>query len=85
VHVLRLSRPASLPVSRVRASDADGNTSSACSARLYVLLGTLLPAAGVVVTLVILRRLLARMGILSILPSRPTAQAAPPGHARPPA
>ena len=52
---------------------------------LYVLLGILLPAAGVVVTLVILQRLIARMGIQSILPSRPTAQAEPPGHARPPA
>jgi Mg2+ and Co2+ transporter CorA len=52
---------------------------------LYVLLGILLPAAGVLVTLVILRRLIARMGIQSILPSWPTAQAEPPGHARPPA
>ena len=52
---------------------------------LYVLLGILLPAACAVVTLVILRRLIARMGIQSILPSRPTAQAEPPGHDRPPA
>ena len=50
---------------------------------LYVLLGILLPAAGVVVTLVILRRLIARMGILSALPARPAAQAEPLGHARP--
>jgi magnesium transporter len=50
---------------------------------LYVLLGILLPAAGVGITLVILRRLLARMGIQSILPSRSTAQAEPPGHTRP--
>lgn len=50
---------------------------------LYVLLGILLPAAGVVVTLVILRRLIARMGIQSALPSRPTAQAEPAGDARP--
>jgi magnesium transporter len=34
---------------------------------LYMLLGILLPAAGVVVTLAILRRLIARMGIQSIL------------------
>jgi hypothetical protein len=52
---------------------------------LYVLLGILLPAAGVVVTLVILRRLIARMGIQSILPSWPTAQAEPPGRSGPPA
>jgi hypothetical protein len=51
---------------------------------LYVLLGIVLPAAGVVVTLVILRRLIARMGV-PMLPSRPTVQAEPPGHARPPA
>jgi magnesium transporter len=51
---------------------------------LYVLLGIVLPAAGVVVTLVILRRLIARMGV-PMLPSRPTVQAEPPGHAWPPA
>jgi hypothetical protein len=51
---------------------------------LYVLLGIVLLAAGVVVTLVILRRLIARMGV-PMLPSRPTVQAEPPGHARPPA
>jgi magnesium transporter len=51
---------------------------------LYVLLGIVLPAAGVVVTLVILRRLIARMGV-PMLPSRPTVQAEPAGHARPPA
>jgi hypothetical protein len=51
---------------------------------LYVLLGIVLPAAGVAVTLVILRRLIARMGV-PMLPSRPTAQAEPPGYARPPA
>lgn len=50
---------------------------------LYVLLGILLPAACVAVTLVILQRLIARMGIQSILPARPAAQAEPPGHARP--
>ena len=47
---------------------------------LYVLLGILLPAACVAVTLVILQRLIARMGIQSILPARPAAQAEPPGH-----
>ena len=50
---------------------------------LYVLLGILLPAAGVVVTLAIVRRLIARMGIQSILPARPAAQAESSGHARP--
>ena len=50
---------------------------------LYVPLGILLPAACVAVTLVILQRLIARMGIQSILPARPAAQAEPPGHARP--
>ena len=49
---------------------------------LYVLLGIVLPAAGVVVTPVILRRLIARMGV-PMLPSRPTVQAEPAGHARP--
>jgi Mg2+ and Co2+ transporter CorA len=50
---------------------------------LFVLLGILLPAAGAVVTLVILRRLIARMGIQSALPSRPAAQAEPAADARP--
>jgi hypothetical protein len=50
---------------------------------LFVLLGILLPAAGAVVTLVILRRLIARMGIQLALPSRPAAQAEPAADARP--
>ena len=37
----------------------------------YVLLGIALPAASVVVTLALLRRLMARMGLQSVLPSWP--------------
>ena len=45
----------------------------------YVALGIALPAATVVVTLALLRRLIARMGLQSMLPSRQTAPAEPRG------
>jgi magnesium transporter len=44
----------------------------------FVLLGIALPAATVVATLSVLRRLIARMGLQSVLPTRPAAKAETP-------
>jgi len=43
----------------------------------FVLLGIAFPAATVVATLSVLRRLIARMGVQSVLPARPAIKAEP--------
>ena len=51
----------------------------------FVLLGIAFPAATLAATLAVLRKLIARMGLQSVLPTRPAVQAEPhsaPGHQR---